>query len=466
MTNIGRYARAVRDLECLTTDLTERELIQRGVDIAQACTDSRIAYLHFLNDDENTIELGVWSHDTLRGCKAVYSRHYPVEAAGIWADSVRTRAPCVHNDYATQSGKRGLPDGHSRLVRHLGLPVIDAGKVRLLVGVGNKATDYDADDIDVLNMVATRVWSVTRQRRVLERYLDLGQRFRHVQEIASVCGFEYDVDEDQFAFDAFFASVFNTHRRTEQPTSLHEFLSFVAIDDHEALRAALSPARPQAQTLRITCERGPGKRFPAELKITFRPRELGHGAICVGILQDVSAQVVADDLRRRADTDPLTGLPNRYRLYAYFGEAREQRHSGAHVAFHYLDLDDFKPVNDTCGHPVGDEVLRVVAERLRATVRHDDLVVRLGGDEFAVVQAGIEEPSQAAVLAEKIIAAPGAPIRVQGRDIAIGASIGVAIGASHDCQLSDISWAADRALYQAKSAGGRCYVLAGSPAAA
>jgi diguanylate cyclase (GGDEF)-like protein len=331
--------------------------------------------------------------------------------------------------------------------------------VRLLVGVGNKATDYDADDIEVLSMVATRVWSVTRQRRVLERYLDLGQRFRHVQEIASVCGFEYDVDEDQFAFDAFFATVFNTHHRTEQPTSLHEFLSFVAIEDHEAVRAALSPAR-RSQTLRITCERAPGERFPAELKIAFRPRELGHGEICVGILQDVSAQVVADDLRRRADTDPLTGLPNRNRLHAYFGEGRDQRREGSHVAFHYLDLDDFKPVNDTCGHPVGDEVLRVVAQRLRLTVRQDDLVVRLGGDEFAVVQAGIDDSSQAAVLAEKIIAAIAEPIRVEGRDIAIGASIGVAVCSSRSCRLTDVSYAADRALYQAKSAGGRRYVVA------
>jgi diguanylate cyclase (GGDEF)-like protein len=456
----GRYARVVRDLESLTTDLTEREVIQRGVDIAQACTDSRIAYLHFLNEDENSIELGVWSHDTLLACKAVYSRHYPVATAGIWADSVRTRAPCVHNDYAAQSGKRGLPDGHSHLVRHLGLPVLDGGKLRMLVGVGNKATDYDADDIDVLNMVATRVWSVTRQRRVLERYLDLSQRFRHVQEIASVCGFEYDVDEDQFAFDAFFATVFRTQHRTEQPTSLHEFLSFVAIDDHEAVRAALSSARPVARTLRISCERAPGERFPAEVKIAFRPRELGHGEICVGILQDVSAQVVAEDLRRRVDTDPLTGLPNRNRLHAFFGEGRDQRREGAHVAFHYLDLDDFKPVNDTCGHPVGDEVLRVVAQRLRLTVRQDDLVVRLGGDEFAVVQTGIDDSAQAAVLAEKIIAAIAEPILVEGRDIAIGASIGVAVCSSRSCRLTDVSYAADRALYQAKSAGGRRYVVA------
>jgi len=460
VTTSGRYTRAVQDLEGLTTDLTEREVIQRGVDIAQTCTDSRIAYLHFLNDDENSIELGVWSHDTLLGCKAVYSRHYPVDAAGIWADSVRTRAPCVHNDYVALSGKRGMPDGHVRVTRHLGLPVLEAGRVRLLVGVGNKATDYDADDVDVLRMVATRVWSVTRQRRVLERYLDLGQRFHHVQEIASVCGFEYDVDEDQFAFDAFFTTVFNTPHRTERPRKLHEFLTFVAIEDHDALRTALSPAGPVTRTLRIGCERWPGERFPAEMKIAFRPREVGHGEICVGILQDVSAQVVADDLRRRADTDPLTGLPNRNRLQAYFGDGRDQRHEGTRVAFHYLDLDDFKPVNDTCGHPAGDEVLRVVAQRLRQSVRHDDLVVRLGGDEFAVVQVGIDDATQAAVLAAKIIAAIAEPIQVQGRVIAIGVSIGIAVCGSGGCLLTDVSVAADRALYQAKSAGGRRYVMA------
>jgi diguanylate cyclase (GGDEF)-like protein len=87
-------------------------------------------------------------------------------------------------------------------------------------------------------------------------------------------------------------------------------------------------------------------------------------------------------------------------------------------------------------------------------------VVRLGGDEFAVVQAGIDDSSQAAVLAEKIIAAIAEPIRVEGRDIAIGASIGVAVCSSRSCRLTDVSYAADRALYQAKSAGGRRYVVA------
>jgi diguanylate cyclase (GGDEF)-like protein len=457
---IGQFVRAVKDLERLTTDMTQREIVQRGVDIAQIATASTIAYLHFLNEDQNTIELGVWSHDTLAGCRAVYARHYPIESAGIWADSVRSRAPCIHNDYETQAGKRGLPDGHSRLIRHLGLPVIEDGAVRMLIGVGNKETQYDKDDVELLDTVARRIWSVTRQRRVLERFLDLGQRFRHVQELASVCGLEYDVDEDRLAFDDLFASIFRTSHATETPSNLHEFLSFVAPADHERVRAAFSGSSRTRQILRIDCHRRSGEHFPAELKVEFRSREVGSGVICVGILQDVSDEVVAEELRHRADSDPLTGLPNRHRLNAWFKQGLGRRGTSDRFAFHYIDLDEFKPVNDTRGHQVGDEVLRVIAQRLLQAVRKDDLVVRMGGDEFVVVQTGIENRADVRVLAEKILSAIGAPIPALGRPIEVGASIGIALGASGDRSLKELSADADHALYQAKAAGGRRYVVA------
>ena len=456
----GQFVRALRDLERLSTDLTQREIVQCGVDIAQTATGSAIAYLHFLNEDQNSIELGVWSHDTLAGCVAVYDRHYPVESAGIWADSVRTGGPCVHNDYATQTGKRGLPDGHSPLIRHLGLPVIEDGAVRMLVGVGNKAADYDQHDVEVLDLIARRIWSVIRQRRVLERFLDVGQQFRHVQELASVCGLEYDVDEDSLAFDAMFATIFGIRHPSETPSTLHEFLSFVAPGDRERARQAFAGAGGNRQTLRIGCHRCSGEHFPAELKVELRPREVGRGAICVGILQDISDEVVAEELRHRADHDPLTGLFNRHRLTDWFRQGLGRRGPGDHFAFHYIDLDGFKPVNDTWGHSVGDEVLRVIAQRLQQTVRKDDLVVRMGGDEFAVVQTGIEDRRDVSVLAEKLLAAIGAPIGALGRSIEVGASIGVAVCTGSDWTVRQISADADRALYQAKAAGGRRYVVA------
>ena len=83
------------------------------------------------------MELGTWSAATRNICNVVYDRHYPIEKAGVWADSARTRKPCIHNDYATLAERRGVPEGHVRLVRHLGVPVIDEERVTLLVGVGN-----------------------------------------------------------------------------------------------------------------------------------------------------------------------------------------------------------------------------------------------------------------------------------------------------------------------------------------
>lgn len=456
----AQFVHAVQELERLTTDMTQREIVQRGVDIAQAATGSRIAYLHFLNDDQNTIELGVWSHDTLAGCAAIYDRHYPVGQAGLWADPVRTRKPCIHNDFAAQPGRRGLPEGHSLLLRHLSLPVIEEGKVRMLVGVGNKPTDYDRDDVELLDLVARRIWSVTRQRRVLQRYLDLGKRFRHVQELASVCGLKYDVDEDELDFDDLFAAIFGTRDAAGAPSTLDDFLLFVAPVDHERVRAAFRAPGSTRQTLRIDCQRGAGERFPAELKVEFRPREVGQGVICVGVLQDISDEVVTEELRRRADHDPLTGLPNRHRLNDWFRQGLGRRGASDHFAFHYIDLDDFKPVNDTWGHTVGDEALRLIAQRLQQAVRRDDLVARMGGDEFAVVQTGIEDRGDVRALAEKLLTAICAPLNALGHAIEVGASIGVAVCTGDEWTVKDISSNADAALYQAKAAGGRCYVVA------
>lgn len=453
------YASVVRALDELTIELEEQAIAQRGVDLAQAATGSRIAYLHFLNEDQNSIELGVWSRDTLATCSAVYDRHYPVRAAGIWADSARQRAPCIHNDYATASGRGGLPEGHSPLLRHLGVPVVEGDRVRLLVGVGNKPEDYDATDVALLDLIARRVWSLIRQRRLLEGYLDLGQRFRHVQEIASITGCHYDVDEDALAFDGLFAAIFQVGHPTEMPTSLHQLLRFVAPADHERVRAAFSGRGHRRQVLRIRCLRAGGSHFPAELKLEFRPREVGRGVIGVGILQDVSEQVAVEDLRARADTDPLTGLPNRNRLQEVFRQGCGRRGHADRVAFHYIDLDGFKPVNDLLGHPVGDEVLRIVGRRLCEVVRQSDLVVRMGGDEFAVVQTGVDDAAAVSTLADKIVAAVGQPMTALGHCVAVGASVGIAICPARDCTLAGISAAADRALYRAKAAGGRCHVL-------
>lgn len=146
--------------------------------------------------------------------------------------------------------------------------------------------------------------------------------------------------------------------------------------------------------------------------------------------------------------DVLTGLPNR----RMFQEKLETQGAGADTALLYLDLDRFKAVNDTLGHPAGDALLCAVAQRLTGCSREGDLIVRLGGDEFAIVQAGGEQPFQATTLARRVIDTLNQPFELGGRQVEIGVSVGIALG--HDGMASGtLLQNADQALYQAKANG-------------
>jgi PAS domain S-box-containing protein len=145
--------------------LTEQELLRRGIDEAVRLTNSEIGYVHFVNDDQESIRLSTWSTQTVRQCKAVFDDHYPVSRAGIWADSVRFRRAVIHNDYQRLEQPRGYPEGHVHLIRHLGVPVIEHGKASLLLGVGNKPSDYDDVDAGELQRIGEDLWRIFSRRR-------------------------------------------------------------------------------------------------------------------------------------------------------------------------------------------------------------------------------------------------------------------------------------------------------------
>ena len=151
--------------------------------------------------------------------------------------------------------------------------------------------------------------------------------------------------------------------------------------------------------------------------------------------------------------DTLTGLPNRVLLNEQLEQALTRAKRGEIVATHVLDLDHFKHVNDTLGHPAGDKLLRMVADRLRGLLRDTDTVARMGGDEFAIVQVAIAAPTDATALAHRIIAVVSEPYDVEGHQVVIGASIGIAVGPSDGVSSDEIMRNADLALYRAKGDG-------------
>ena len=154
-----------------------------------------------------------------------------------------------------------------------------------------------------------------------------------------------------------------------------------------------------------------------------------------------------------AHHDALTGLPNRRLFHDRLEQALAQAGRGVDLAVLCLDLDRFKAVNDTLGHPVGDKLLQEVAQRLAACVREGDTLARLSGDEFAILQIGLTRPEDAALLAHRTIRVLGEPYEVASHRVVIGTSIGISVtprdGASVDALLKN----ADTALYRAKAEG-------------
>ncbi len=150
--------------------------------------------------------------------------------------------------------------------------------------------------------------------------------------------------------------------------------------------------------------------------------------------------------------DGLTSLLNRNAFMEALGaEVALAQRQTSRFAVLFIDLDGFKPINDTHGHATGDQVLVWVAQTLRHIARSSDFVARLGGDEFAVLQRGIDTPDQASTLAERIALALAGPLVLQGRTLRLGASVGLAVFPEHGSAPDTLLAYADQAMYLAKA---------------
>jgi diguanylate cyclase (GGDEF)-like protein len=186
--------------------------------------------------------------------------------------------------------------------------------------------------------------------------------------------------------------------------------------------------------------------------------EIAHKPMAGGGWVSTHADVTE---RRRAEAqishmarhDTLTNLPNRVLFRHESRKALKRAQRGENVAILCLDLDYFKQVNDTLGHPVGDALLCAVADRLRSNVRDMDTVARLGGDEFAIIQVGVEQPTSATALAQRVIDSLGAPYDIEDHQIVIGASVGISIAPVDGNDPDQVLKNADMALYRAKADG-------------
>ncbi|MGC5702795.1 diguanylate cyclase [Pseudomonas sp. NFXW11] len=197
------------------------------------------------------------------------------------------------------------------------------------------------------------------------------------------------------------------------------------------------------------------------LMVKSAPGALGYSEQDQELLQYVSAQLATAIERKQlharlhymAEYDQLTHLPNRELLRERLRSAlaRARRESGR-MALLYVDLDKFKEVNDTCGHAVGDMLLQAVANRLKGSVRESDTVARIGGDEFVILLENVQHTEDAQRVADKIRAALGEPLRLDGHSLSIMPSIGIGLYPEHGLEEQQLFKHADEAMYAAKRA--------------
>lgn len=222
----------------------------------------------------------------------------------------------------------------------------------------------------------------------------------------------------------------------------------------EQVSAALDGGEVEVQA-RLVRDEGSVRTTVIRFAHLFTP---GVGAGFVATIEDITDRLAFEaQLAHQANHDPLTGLPNRTLLAQYVAERFRPGAGG--LACLFLDLDNFKVVNDSLGHTSGDELLVEVADRLRATVRPGDLVARFGGDEFVVVCEQVGE-DDAVALAERITDALALPMRLGGVDVRPHASVGVTVQTAEHVAADELIRDCDIAMYQAKAGGkGRITVL-------
>ena len=309
------------------------DILQMALDAAERFTGSQISFFHLVDPHQEHRSLQTWSTNTRKICTAKDLR-YLLDQVGAWADYVGQGQPIIYNDYASLPGKKGLPAGHTSLVRELMTPIQRNQQIVAILGLGNKPENYDDDDLEMIQQLA----DITM--RVIER------------------------------------------------KSAEELIAHLAYHD------------------------------------------------------------------------ALTHLPNRALLNdrLLLAMAKAQRDQ-KRLAVCYLDLDGFKPINDTWGHAYGDRALIEVAQRLKAGVRAGDTVARLGGDEFVLLLGDLIDLEECEQALDRIMTVLRAPFAVAGQAVQLSASLGATLYPDDDSDPDTLIRHVDQVMYAAKQAGGDRYQL-------
>jgi diguanylate cyclase (GGDEF)-like protein/PAS domain S-box-containing protein len=343
------------------------------------------------------------------------------------------------------------------------VPIMVAGEDWGEIGVDDckVARQWTRVEIDSLGTLSQGIGALVARERSRDALKDSEERFRAVSDTARDAIVMVDPTGAVAYWNRAAERIFGYTQSEALGKSVHQWLTPARYraKAHEAMQVFTKTGRGGilGQIVEMAALRKDGVEFPIEVSVAGML--IGTEWHAVATIRDITERRRnLEQIRFSAQHDNLTGLANR----TVFVEALQQaiqraQRDGEKFAVLYLDLDHFKDVNDTLGHPVGDLLLQALADRLRSNIRGMDTVARFGGDEFALIQTSIPAPMDAAVLADKLLQAIGAPFTIQGDEIRTGASIGIAVYGLDSLTAEALLSHADVALYRAKAEGRGTY---------
>ncbi|MCU7916831.1 MAG: PAS domain S-box protein [Candidatus Thiodiazotropha sp. (ex Epidulcina cf. delphinae)] len=446
---------AMVELYRKTPELSESEILTFAVEKVQSITRSSVGYLHFVNEDQESLSFETWSQDTRSQCNTVFKSHYPVSRAGIWADAVRQGSPVIHNDYPAVRSEKGLPAGHVPLKRHMAVPILEEGATRLILGVGNKENLYGEDDVRQVRLIGETVWQLISRKRAERQLKQSAIVYETTREAVTIT----DADANILAVNRAFTQItgYNESEVIGRKPSILKSGRHQVSFYKEMWSAVRTEGQWQGE---IWNRRKNGEVYPEWLSINSVLDDEGHVINYVGVFSDISQIKRSEEqLHYLAHFDPLTDLPNRLqlsnRLAASVARAQRLNHR---LALLFIDIDHFKTINDSLGHPTGDLVLQAFSRRLRKRMRKEDFLARLGGDEFVILLEDCRRLDDAAYVAQDVIDTMRKPFQLEDiQDIYLGSSIGISLYPEDGADAMELIRNADTAMYRAKSEGRNTY---------